>query len=173
MRAPPKLLFALATAALVASAGTARAASPTPNLLVVNVGDLLGGVVNVEYERALSSWFGLTAGLSVWAFHGVFTPPAEPFFTGVSPELGFRFHFIRDAPGGLWIGPSVSAGYLFSRSEGTLTRVWAWGVGGQVGYNFIFGQHFTFQLGAGGGFVDYGDHLAWAPRLRLGLGAAF
>lgn len=38
---------------------------------------------------------------------------------------------------------------------------------------FIFGRHFTFQIGAGGGFTDYGDRLAWSPRLKLGLGAAF
>lgn len=168
-----RVFLSLSLAAVVASSGTARANSPTPNLLLVNVGDLLGGVVNVEYERALASWFGITAGLSVWAFHGVFVPLGEPSFTGISPELGARFHFIRDAPGGLWFGPYLTAGYLFSRSDGALSQPWAWGLGAAVGYNFIFGRHFTFQLGVGGGFTDYGDRLVWAPRLRLGLGAAF
>lgn len=137
-------------------------------MLVVNVGDLLGGVVSLEYERALSRHFGLTAGLSVWAFHGVFAGPSAPTPTFLSPELGIRFHFIRDAPGGLWFGPYVTAGYLFSGS-----RPWAWGVGAALGYNFIFGRHFTFQIGVGGGFTDYGDRLVWAPRLRVGIGAAF
>lgn len=168
-----RLFLALATVSIVTASGTARANSPTPNMLLVNMGDLLGGVVNIEYERALASWFGLTAGVSVWAFHGVFAPLGEPSFTGISPELGARFHFIRDAPGGLWFGPYLTAGYLFSRSDGVLTRPWAWGLGAAVGYNFIFGRHFTFQLGVGGGFTDFGDRLVWAPRLRLGLGAAF
>ncbi|MDP1827039.1 MAG: hypothetical protein Q8L48_27445 [Archangium sp.] len=167
-----RAVLALAAAALLLAA-PARAHPPRPNLIILNVGDLFGGVINVEYERALTSWFGLTAGISVWTFRGIFAPPAEPTFTGISPEFGARFHFIRDAPGGLWLGPYVSAGYLFSRSDGGLARAWAWGVGAALGYNFIFGRHFTFQLGVGGGFTDYGDRLVWAPRLRLGLGAAF
>lgn len=169
-----RLLIALATAAVVASSTPARAQSSEPNLILVNVGDLLGGVVSLEYERALASWFGITAGLSVWTFHGVFTPPGDPAFIGINPELGARFHFIRDAPGGLWLGPYLSAAYLISRTDGgAVTNPWAWGLGAAIGYNFIFGRHFTFQLGAGGGFTDYGDRLVWSPRLRLGLGAAF
>ncbi len=161
--------FALALAGVLTLSAPALAHSDTPNLLIVNVGDLLGGVVSVEYERALAPWFGLTAGISVWAYRGVFTPLSEPSFTGINPEVGARFHFIRDAPGGLWFGPYVSAGYLFSGGS----RPFAWGLGAAIGYNFIFGRHFTFQLGAGGGFTDVGDRLVWAPRLRLGLGAAF
>jgi len=167
-----RALLALATVALVTSSAPARAEYYTPNLLLLNVGDLLGGVVNIEYERAVAPWFGITAGLSVSAYPGVFTF-GGPSFTGISPELGARFHFIRDAPGGLWFGPYITAGYLFSRSDGVLTQPFAWGLGAAVGYNFIFGRHFTFQLGVGGGFTDYGDRLVWAPRLRLGLGAAF
>ena len=150
-----------------------RGETANRNTLLINPGDLFGGVISIEYERAVARWFGLTAGFSVWAFRGVFTPPGETTFTGISPEFGARFHFVRDAPGGLWLGPYVSAGYLFTSSGGALARAWAWGLGAAVGYNFIFGQHFTFQLGVGGGFTDYGDRLAWAPRLRLGLGAAF
>ncbi len=163
---------ALAAVAVMGSSPV-QAHPERPNLLLLNVGDLLGGVVSVEYERALASWFGLTAGVSVWTFRGLYTPLGEPAYTGISPELGARFHFIRDAPGGLWFGPTLSAGYLFSSSTGTLNRVWSWGVGAAVGYNFIFGRHFTFQLGVGGGFTDYGDRIVWSPRLRLGLGVAF
>lgn len=167
-RKPKRGLMALVLAVAVSST-PALAMSDTPNLLTVNVGDLLGGVVSVEYERALATWFGLTAGLSVWAFHGVFVPLGDPGFTAFSPELGFRFHVIRDAPGGLWFGPYASVGYLFTGGS----RPWAWGLGAAAGYNFIIGRHFTIQLGVGGGFTDLGDRLVWAPRLRLGLGAAF
>ena len=171
-----RFFLSLAMVAAVSStvvATPARAYPDRPNMLLVNVGDLLGGVVSIEYERALATWFGLSAGLSVWAFHGLFTPPGAPTITGINPELGARFHFIRDAPGGLWFGPYVSAGYLFASSSGSLARPWSWGLGAAIGYNFIFGRHFTLQLGAGGGFNDYGDHLVWSPRLRVGLGAVF
>lgn len=144
-----------------------------PNLLLANPADLLGGAVSVEYERALTPWFGLTAGVSVWSFRGDLVPVGTPSFTSLSPELGARFHFVRDAPGGLWVGPMISGGYLFARNVGALVRTWSWGLGAAVGYNFIIGHHFTVQLGAGAGFVDYGDLLAWAPRLRLGVGWAF
>ena len=141
-----------------------------PNLLLVDPGDLLNGVITVEYERALASWFGITVGASVWAFQGVF---GGPYYTAFVPEVGARFHFIRAAPGGLFIGPTLSAGYVVSRSDGPLTRAFAWGLGASLGYNFIFGDHFTFQLGLGGRFTDYGSSLVWSPRLLLGLGAAF
>lgn len=163
-----RLFVALTAVAIVSTAAPAQAHSDTPNMLIVNVGDLLGGVVSLEYERALNRWFGLTAGLSIWAFHGVFTPFSESHFTAINPELGVRFHVIRDAPGGLWFGPYATVGYVFSGG-----RPWAWGLGAAAGYNFIFGRHFTFQLGAGGGFTDLGDRVVWAPRLRIGLGAAF
>lgn len=143
------------------------------NLLLVNPGDLFTGVLSLEYERAVGRFFGVTAGLSVWAFRGLFSPAAEPAYTAISPEFGARLHLIRAAPGGLWLGPYVSAGYLIARSDGALSRAWSWGIGAAIGYNFILGRHFTFQIGAGGGFTDYGDRVVWFPRLRLGLGATF
>ncbi len=143
------------------------------NMLLVNPGDLFSGVISLEYERALLPWFGLTAGVSLWTFRGVFTPLGEPTYTGVGPELGARFHFIRDAPRGLWVGPSISAGYQLGRSDGAVSRLWSWGLGAGVGYNFVFFRFFTFQLGAAGGFVDYGEKLVWSPRLKLGVGATF
>jgi hypothetical protein len=142
-----------------------------PNLLLINPGDLINGVISLEYERALSPWFGLTIGASVWAFRGWTFGQNDTYFAFL-PELGARFHFIRDAPGGLFIGPTVSAGYVAS-SSGTLTSAFAWGLGASVGYNFIIGRNFTFQLGVGGRFTDYGGNLVWSPRLLLGLGATF
>lgn len=145
----------------------------TPNMLLVNPGDLINGIVSVEYERALASWFGLTLGVSVQAFRGVFAPAAQQSYVALTPELGARFHFIRDAPGGLWIGPYVGAGYVASRSGGSVSRAVGYGLGAALGYNFRLGRHFVFQLGVGSGFNDFGDGMAFAPRLRLGLGGAF
>jgi murein DD-endopeptidase MepM/ murein hydrolase activator NlpD len=144
-----------------------------PNLLLINPADLFGGALSIEYERALTPWFGLTGGFSVWTFRSLFAGQDQPGYFSVSPEFGARFHFIREAPGGLWIGPYLSGGYVFARDRGSLTRAWAWGVGAAAGYNFIIGHHFTVQLGVGGGFTDYGDRLVWTPRFRLGIGWAF
>lgn len=176
-----KRLFLALFAATALAAGPARAdvviitndSRVDPNLLLINPGDLLSGVVSLEYERALNPWFGITGGLSVWAFRGPFIPFNQPYYTAFVPEVGVKFHFIRDAPAGLWFGPTISAGYVASRSDGSLSRAFAWGLGASVGYNFVFGRHFTFQIGAGGRFTDYGDGLYWSPRLILGLGAVF
>jgi hypothetical protein len=175
MRVLPLLALLGATAASADTFIEVRDSQPRVgrNLLLINPGDLFSGVLSLEYEGALSPRFGLTGGFSVWSFRGVFSPPSDPSYTVISPEFGARVHFIRDAPGGLWVGPYVSAGYVAGRSSGPLYRAWSWGVGAAFGYNFIIGRWFSFQLGAGGGFVDYGDRLVWAPRLKLGVGVVF
>ena len=173
-----RLFFTLVTLA-VTSSSVALAdidflrSDPEPrrNMLLVNPGDLFNGVLSIEYERGVAPWLGITLGLSVQTFRSVFNND-QPQFTAISPELGFRFHFIRHAPGGLWIGPYVSAGAMVG-SERERYRDWTWGLGAALGYNFVIGRHFTFQLGAGGGFVDYGDRIRWDPRLKLGIGASF
>jgi hypothetical protein len=144
-----------------------------PNLLLVNAGDLLDGVLSLEYERALAPWFGLSAGLSLWTFRGVLAPQTDPYFVAFGPQLGARFHPNRDAPGGLWLGPTVSVDYLASRSDGPLARAWSWGLGADIGYTFILNRSLSFQLGGGGRFIDYGDRVVWSPRLVIALGTAF
>lgn len=148
---------------------TASAEQRRPNLLVVNPADLLSGIVSLEYERGLNSLLGVSIGVSAWAFPGVFAF-GQPSMTAIGPELGLRFHFIRDAPAGLWFGPSINTGVVIGSET---TRVWMWGLGAAAGYNFVIGDHFVLQLGAGGGFVDSGAGLVWSPRFRLGLGGVF
>lgn len=143
------------------------------NMLLFNPGDLINGIVSVEYERALDTWLGFTLGVSVLSFRGVFTPSDQYSYVALLPEVGVRFHFIQDAPGGFWVGPYVAGGYVVSRSGATASRSFGYGLGGALGYNFILGRHFTFQIGVGSGFNDFGDGLAFAPHLRLGLGGVF
>jgi hypothetical protein len=145
---------------------------PSPNLLLINPGDLFNGVFSLEYERALGRFFGLTAGFSAWTFNGPFSF-GQPNYTVFGPEVGLRLHLIESAPAGLWLGPSISAGYVIARDGGAVARAWSWGLNAGVGYNFVLGRHFVFQLGAAGGFVDYGDRLVWQPHLKLGLGGVF
>lgn len=172
-----KHLAPLFVALLLASSSSARADGEgepnSPNLLLINVGALLNGVVQLEYERALNSFFGIDFGLSVSTFRGVFAPTGSASVVAFGPEVGVRFHFIRDAPGGLWIGPSISGAYVAASSNGTVVRAFGWGVNAAIGYNFFFGRHFALQLGIGGGFVEYGYGFEWAPHFRVGLGGRF
>lgn len=169
------LALALALASLSAGAQQTIVVTPKPtmeNILLFNPGDLLNGVISIEYERAFTTFFGLSFGASVSTFRGVFTPAGAHSYTAVGPEIGARFHFIQNAPAGLWVGPTVNMVYVAANSGGTVTRAFGYGVGAAIGYNFIF-RHFAFQVGGGGGFNDYGDGIAWSPRLRLGIGGAF
>ena len=167
------LILIVVTTSTTASAAIMGIGDERKNALLINPGDLFTGVLSLEYERGVARWLGITFGTSVWTFRSVFTGPGQPSFTALTQEIGFRFHFIRHAPRGLWIGPYATGGYLLGRSEGTMARAWSWGLGAATGYNFLVGRHFTFQLGAGGGFTDYGDEIRWDPRLKLGIGATF
>lgn len=169
---------ALGLALIILTSGVAAAASeeevdevaplPRKNALLFNVGDLLSGALSLEYERGIVPWLGINAGLGVAFFPTVWNTDAAKF--ALRGELGFRFHFIRHAPGGLWIGPYAMLNTAFDPdSYQRLT----WGLGAALGYNFVLGRYFTLQVGGGGGFTDYGDHVAWTPRLRLALGASF
>jgi hypothetical protein len=54
-----------------------------------------------------------------------------------------------------------------------VSRSFGFNLGAALGYNFIIARSFVFSVGAGGGFHDYGNTIAWSPRLRLGLGGVF
>ncbi len=168
--------LALAALALVATGARAQAledprAPRGPNILLESPGEHFGEAVSLEYQRALASWLGLTAGLSVWSFHPIFFRSRELELTAVDPEFGSRFHFIGDAPEGVWLGPLVSNGYRISRADGPVSRLWSSSVGATIGYNFSSLRHLSFQVGAGGGLRDDGDQLVLSPQVRFGVGA--
>jgi hypothetical protein len=145
-----------------------------PNLVVSNPGDLFTGTISIEYERALHPRFGVTA--AVWgAFtKNLFLPIEAPSYNALGGELGVRVHFIRAAPGGLWVAPTINLGTIFSNDAGTpLARGWSWGASANVGYTFLLGRYLTMQTGLGVGFNDYGSGLVWSPRLRLAAGVVF
>jgi hypothetical protein len=112
---------------------------------------------------------GLEFAMSVLAFHSVFNPPVTTQVVAISPEIGLRLHLIRNAPGGLWIGPSVNAAYITGTDP---PRAYGFGFGAAVGYNFFLGP-FALQVGVGGAVQDYGEGWVWSPRFRLGLGFDF
>ena len=165
------LLTALAltsTAANAHSDDLSLAEYPRKNMLLINVGELFGGALSLEYERGIAPWLGINVCAGVAFFPSVWSP--VDFNSALNLDLGFRFHFIRHAPGGLWFGPYATFSAGLDRD---LYQWLMWGFGAAAGYNFVFGRHFTLQLGAGGGFVDNGNRIAWAPRFRLGLGASW
>lgn len=167
------LISSLATAEPLAIGGLVQRDSSGPNLIVFNPGDLFTGAVTVRYERALLPWFGVTGGATVWAFRSMFAPTDEPSFTGLTPELGFRFHYLGTAPAGWWLGANVLLGPIFTRTDTTAGRGWAWGIGASAGYTAVLERHLTFQFGLGANFLDLGDRLSWSPRLTVALGYAF
>ncbi len=160
--------------AFAAEGVSASASTPeTPNLLIFDPGALINGVVRFEYERAINTWFGISLGLAVTTFRGAFSPDSERAVIAVGPELGVKFHFIQDAPGGLWIGPYVGGSIVANREGGSTASAFAYDLGAALGYNLILFKHFVLSLGVGGGFHDRGYGIAWAPRFRLGLGGVF
>lgn len=168
---------ALCLALIILTSGAAAAAEeevdelaplPRKNAFLLNVGDLLSGALSLEYERGMVPWLGINVGLGVSFFPTVWN--TDDAKVALRAELGFRFHFVRHAPGGLWIGPYSILNTGFDQDS---YQRFTWGLGAALGYNFVLGRYFTLQIGGGGGFTDYGDHVAWTPRLRVGLGASF
>lgn len=142
------------------------------NALMFDPGELINGVANFEYERALNELVGITAGLNINSYRSAWYPNA-PGYVALGPELGIRFHFIRAAPRGFWFGPYLDLAYVASRDNGSTATAFGYGVGGALGYNFVFFRHFLLSLGVGGGFSDYGYGIRGDPRFRLGVGAVF
>lgn len=168
------VLVSLVAGEVKAQASISSTASVrTPNLLMFDPGDLINGVVRVEYERALRDWFGISLGLAVTSFRGAFTPQEQAGVIAIGPEIGAKFHFIQDAPGGLWVGPYLGMGVVAARNGAASASVFTYDLGAALGYNFILFEHFVLSIGAGGGFNDRGYGIAWAPRFRLGLGGVF
>ncbi len=146
---------------------------PGPNVLMVEAGDLMGGVARLEYERAVHPRLGLTVALSAATFPAIFATPGAPFFASAGAEVGARLHLVGDAPSGAWLSLSATGAAVLARSDGPVTRPWSWGLDAAFGYTAIYRGHFAFQFGLGGGFVDYGERIVWSPRFVLGLGSAF
>ncbi len=145
-------------------------AVPITNIFLFNPGELLNGTIAFEHEVALTDWFGISSGFLLTVYRGVFTLPSQPSYVAFGPEVTARFHFTKDAPAGLWAGPSVHVAYIASKSGGAAQQLFGYGLAGTVGYNFVINSHLILQLGGGLGFKDFGDGPQLAPRVNLGLG---
>jgi hypothetical protein len=172
-------VFAIAMLARGAAALSEEAVSTRPsttmvqvepkNVAFMNLGELVTGGVSIEYERVVFPWLGITADLGMRGFD---TPLVnrQTWRTAATAELGARFHFLRPAPGGLFVDAHLTGVALMKSLDGVPLRPLGWGAGASVGYQFVVLPNFALQLGAGVGFVDAGAGLQWEPRLRVGLG---
>lgn len=152
------------------------------NSLTVNPIDLFTGTLNIEYERAIGTRMGVYGGLNFLLMRGVLLPQETTRRFAIGPEVGLRLYLIGRAPGGLWLGPYLNAGWVRESVGGEYNRDnLALGAGGMAGINLLFGQ-FNLSLGAGAGYNDWGvltsgartaGSSSFTPRLRLAVGAVF
>ena len=141
--------------------------------------DPFSGMLNVEYERALTSSFSAFGGMNVSYFRGLLTN--ETGRIAVGPETGIRAYIYGRAPAGVWLGPYVNAAWVRHLDGASTINSVGYSVGGMAGANLLVGQ-FVASLGAGLGWHDYSARNAVGtrigsygvtPRLRVALGAVF
>jgi hypothetical protein len=163
----------LVLCALASTDVVERANFDNPNLVLFNPGDVFTGTISLEYERVLMPRLGVTAGVWGTLTKNLVMPVTAPLYDALGGMVGLRVHFVRPAPGGLWLEPNLNLGALFASREGALARSWTWGASASLGYTFLLGRYLTFQLSGGGGFDDAGRGLVWSPRVRIAAGAVF
>jgi hypothetical protein len=154
--------------------------APRRSALTVQPVELFSGTLNVEYEGAVLPFLTLTAGVNLLLFRGVFPATYQRAF-GVGPELGVRFYPWREAPAGVWFGPSGGVSYLRRDSAGTVTERLGYSVGAMLGYSVII-DRFDASLGLGGSWFDTASHppgseqigpTGFVPRLKVSMGFVF
>lgn len=136
--------------------------------ITVNPLAFLFGTANVEIEHGFHDRFSLFAGPQLLFLDDIF---------GVGVQGGARVFMIGHAPEGFWIGPQFTFAYA---SVGDATGV-AYGLGGLLGYTFIFENGFDLSLGAGAQYLAATAKSADAsasldgvyPILRASIGYAF
>lgn len=154
--------------------------APRYNALTIQPIELFSGTLNLEYEGVVMPYLTFTAGLNLLLYRGVFPVTYQQSF-GVGPELGARFYPMREAPAGLWFGPSAGVSYIRNESGGKFADSLGYSVGAMVGYNVIINR-FEASLGLGGGWIDYSSNptgaervgmYGFVPRLKVSMGFVF
>jgi hypothetical protein len=156
--------------------GTLTAGAYPRNSLTVEPLGLYFGEANVEFEHVYERQMA-------YAFRANFVDSTVPDWTGNGVGVGASLRFFPiahlHAPKGLWFGPSVDATTTtFTYHEQTATAL-AWGVGGDIGYKFLFGHSLAFVISPFASVRYWGGSStldgAQYPRLHgatVGLGAS-
>ena len=94
--------------------------------------------------------------------------------SGFGLGVDYRFYFDGEAISGWHAGPSV--GYLSLEDEFNNSGN-IFSIGGEVGHQWLFGEHFVLDLFVGYGFVSGGDELeglnSTAGSIGLSIGYAW
>jgi len=194
MRFGKSLVLALVSFASLAAplAGTAHAqdgrtlhvvaaSAPRPqNTVTFNPLALVFGIVQLEYERAVSPQLTIFGGPSMMAFNTIGVDGGSVFAAGL--DVGARYFFREGAPRGLWIGPQANLSYASVDADGgeSATAV-AYSASLLFGHTWIARSGLTFSLAIGGGYnhfvADVGDdEVGFEGAMvagRLALGYAF
>ncbi|GAA4368179.1 hypothetical protein GCM10023185_40700 [Hymenobacter saemangeumensis] len=134
------------------------AANAQDNAIKLNVTSLLFGIGNGSFEHKLSDQSSLQLG----AFYASYGSDESGKFTGFGITPEYRFYVTGESMQGLFIGPfvrfqnfNISSTSTFGTSTSTdKSTLTTFGGGVNVGYQWIFGGHFSME-----------------PFLRLGYNA--
>jgi hypothetical protein len=167
-------LFALAMLA-VASPAIAQTSAPAPErkqILTTNPLILVGGFLNVEYERKVSE--GMTAGFTAASFDGFYEGAAYRNVTFIA-----RYYPQEGAPKGFYFGGKAGLHHVEAETVfGADDNATVVGLGFDLGYTWILGRPQRFVVGLGGGATRlFGDELDGASfslvNIRINVGIAF
>jgi hypothetical protein len=157
-----------------AGPGAARARERT---LTFNPLAILFGVFNAEYEQALGPNMSMFVGPSL-----IYLSALDTSVLGLGLTGGLRY-FVGSgrAPKGFWVGPQVGLSYVSLTANDTTVAGAAIGVGGLLGYTWLFNSGFVVSLGGGVQFTyatataddTTVDLTGVGPALRASIGWGF
>ncbi len=130
------------------------------NVIKANPLGLAFGIANAGYEFTTSD--SQTATIS-----GLYFNVSD--ITGFGAGAEYRFYFADEAIRGWHAGPSL--GY-FSLEDNSNNSASVFSIGGEVGHQWIFGEHFALDVFAGLGFNTGGDSLAGFNSTAASLGVS-
>ncbi|MDQ3170060.1 MAG: DUF3575 domain-containing protein [Acidobacteriota bacterium] len=173
-----RILRALVVLLASAAPTFAQDAPPEPadhkQILTTNPLLLVGGYLNVEFERKVSE--SMTLGITASTFDGFFDDDVR-YTNGT---LIGRYYPQGRPLNGFYLGGKigvhhVAEDYFFDQQDRDETLV---GVGADLGYTWLLGKRDKFVLGLGGGAMRLfgGDELSsglFIPSARINVGIAF
>lgn len=144
---------------------TFQLASSQTNVIKANPLGLAFGIANLGYEFSTTESQSMTVS-------GLFFSVLD--VEGYGAGLEYRFYFDKEAITGWHAGPSV--GY-FKLEDIFDVSASVFSVGAEIGYQWVFGEHFALDVFGGYGANIGGDDLsglnAGAPTVGLSLGYAW
>lgn len=130
------------------------------NVIKANPLGLAFGIANAGYEFATNESQTLT-------ISGIYFNVLD--IKGLGAGAEYRFYFKGEAVRGWHAGPSI--GY-FSLEDDFNTKASVFSAGGEIGHQWVFGEHFALDVFAGLGFVTGGDDLSEFNSTATSLGVS-